>query len=489
MSLNARNDIFKLLSGSLLAKVFGVASTVIFARLLTKDQMAIFPVYLMLAGVPNLILTFGILSTFTRELPSLLREDFERARSLIATGSFIIFIGTIIPSLASYYWSEEIAVFAFRDASQAWIIKIMVPGFMAFMLSKIIEYVMWGRGQFGATSKVQIIESVVRPSATLILYFLLGYKGIVIGLVGAQFVMVAVGAYYIRDVLIGPVPVLYPVGKLIKESMPYYIGNYISFLRGDGDTLLVSTFLGPAALAEYYIAKILYSNVLLVQAAIDKVVLERLARFIRTPQFLDKVRQAHDQISQIAVPFVLLAIAVAPNALILLAGPRYADATWPTIVLLVAALVQFVAIPIDRAVFLSLPGYLRIAYSVIEAAGVVAAAVTLVPLIGITGMALARIIAPIGVCVFGLLLLWRRLGLELPFKALGTSLATALPGTVFVLLVTPKVHGIFAVASAVAIGASMWAVIFILLTYVFNRQLLAGISKEARQQWTTLVVR
>ena len=483
MADNARTDVAKLLSGSLLAKVFGLAATMVFARLLTKDQMAVFPAFLMLAGVPNLILTFGILSTFTREIPSLMRSDFQRARGMILTGSVVIFVGTILPSIAAYLFSDQVAMFAFRTTSLAWAVKIMVPGFMAFVVARIVEYVMWATGEFGATSKVQVVDSVVRPTTTLALYFLLGFKGIVIGLVIAQFVTMAVGVYCLRHLFRGGWPPAYSVRQLISESMPYYIGNYISFLRGDGDTLLVATFLGPAALAEYYVAKNLYANVILVQSSVDKVVLERLARFVRTPEFSDKVRQANTQISQIAIPFVLLAIAVAPNALRILAGPHYGEATWPAIILLVAAMVQFVAIPIDRAVFLSLPGYLRVAYSVCEAIGVTTAAVTLIPLIGLSGMSFARIIAPVGVYAFGLMLLRRRLKLTLSFEAALISLATSLPGTVLVLAEIPLAGRLLPAIGLTLAGMALWSVLFCILTYAINRRAYLTARRVGADYW------
>jgi O-antigen/teichoic acid export membrane protein len=89
----------------------------------------------------------------------------------------------------------------------------------------------------------------------------MGFPGIAVGLVLTQLVLAAVGLWYIRDVFAWPLPPVYPIGELLWESLPYYIGNYLSYLRGDGDNLLVTALLGPTALAEYYVAKTLYTNV------------------------------------------------------------------------------------------------------------------------------------------------------------------------------------------------------------------------------------
>ncbi|HEX3666465.1 MAG TPA: oligosaccharide flippase family protein [Rhizomicrobium sp.] len=476
---HALKDVSKLLSGSLLAKLFGIASLMLFARVLTKSQMAIFPAYLMLAEIPNLILTLGIFSTFTRRLPSLIRENPLHARSLILTGSALIVAGTILPSVAAFYWSDAVAEFAFKNAADGWIIRIMVPGFIAYVFSRIVEYVMWGRGQFGATSILQIIESVVRPLSVVSLYLLLGYRGIAVGLVLTQLVLASVGLWYVRDVFARPLPPIYPIRELIWESMPYYIGNYLSYLRGDGDNLLVTALLGPTALAEYYVAKTLYTNLLLLQTAIDKVALQRLAQFVTGRSFVSKVIELYGRIAQTTIPFMLLAVALAPCGMVVLAGSRYADATWPAILLLVALLVQFVTIPVDRAVFVGVPGYVRVGYAVFEAVAVVSSVALLVPFLGLAGVAAARIIAPTCVFLFGLLILHRRLGLVLPVEPAMIAVLSALPGTIFALFLFPHPHSAAsALAEAATIGGA-WSMLFLILSWILDRQLVESTAATA----------
>lgn len=479
MTTGAQKDVIKLVGGSAAAKLFGIASTMLFARLLTKDQMAVFPAFLMLAGLPVLFLTFGIFSAFIRDVPVLLRTDSRLVRSLIVTGSGVIILGTIVPTAAAYWWSDKVAEFVFRQADDGWIIRTMIPGFVAYMISKIAENVMWGRGQFGETSIVQIIESIVRPLATMTLYFSLGLKGIVIGLVTSQFIIAGVGFWYIRDIFIGPLPPLYPLGKLFSASMPYYIGNYLAYLRGDGDTFLVTALLGPVALAEYYLAKSLYSNVCLIWTAVDKVAVERLARFGNSASFNEKVRQLHVRISQTTIPFALFVIATAPGLIMLLGGSRYAGATGPAILLLVMALIQFAIIPVDRAVYIAVPGFLRVASSILEATLVVGTALLLAPSAGLMGVATARIIAPLGYCVFGVFVLYRRFGLSLPFNVSFLALMTGAPGTLLALFMTPAAHGLVGALERIALAAVIWAVSFLVVGYLANRVLVDFLADNA----------
>ena len=469
MSSTALGDISKLLSGSVLAKLFGVAALILFTRYLTKQEMAVFPAYLMLAGLCDLILTFGIFSQVLREIPTLCHEAPLKARSLAVTSSALILVGTILPAIAAFFFRQEIADLVFRDPGQGWVIAMIAPAFIGYVVSRITDFLMWGRGQFGATAVVQIAESVIRPICTISMFFIWGFPGIVMGLVVSQFILAAIGFYYVRDLFLGALPPLYPIGKLIRESMPYYLGNYLSYLRTDGDVVVVTSFMGPASLAEYYVAKTLYTNVSVILTTVDKVAVERLARFRHNEQFTAKVEELHIQISQLIVPMMMLIIAVAQPAMTVLAGARYGNATWPAVILLVSALIQFLSIPVDRSVFLQVPGSLRVVYAVVESTAVVLTAFALVPLLGLVGVGAARVMATALTMGFGLWLLKKKHNFLLSPGPPILSILAALPGTAIALVAAPRAMdpvGAFAIAAIITAG---WLLIFLILSYLFNR--------------------
>lgn len=480
---NAPKDVVKLLSGSVIATLFRICSTVIFARVLTKSQMAIFPTNLMLGGLIMLVLTFGIYAAFVRELPSLLRSDLTRARSLVITGTGFILAGTIIPCAACWLWSGTVAGFVFRDPTQSWVIQTLVPGFFAYVVTRTVDQIMQGCGRFGAISILQVLEASLRPIVTIALYFWLGYRGIVIGIALAQFVAALVSLWLIRDLFARPFPPLYPLRKLLSQSMPYYIGNYLSYFRGDGDSIFVTTFLGPAALAEYYVAKTLFMNMNLIWNAVDRVATERLARFVDTPAYPEKLKALHARTSQLLIPLSMLAIACAPGALVILAGVRYADAIWPAIVLLLASLAMFIAIPYDRGVYVALPGLIRLKFTVVEAVVTVVFAATLAPLAGIIGVAFARIAAPTGITLFGAHLLRRHLGIHLPLRPILLGFATAMPGTLLALIIGGHPHGTLAAVLSLAGSIIVWTTCFLLLAFALNRELLTTLATEATRRY------
>jgi len=477
ISKTASRDVLTLLSGSFIAKLIAMASITIFARALSKQEMAVFPAYFMLTGLSCLVLTLGIFSLFTRDIPSLLqRGEIEQMRSLAVTGSAVIILGTIPVILFSLYFGDAIAGLVFRDVDDGWIIKLMAPGFLAATISQIAEYMMWGRGQFGATSLVQMLQSFLRPIGTLTFYFWLGFPGVVVGLVVAEFISAGAGIWCIRDVVIGPLPAIYPLRRLVSESMPYYIGNYLTYFRGDGDSLFVTALLGPQALAEYYIAKILYTNAFLLMTAVDKVAVQRLARFIGTPAFLDTVRNLHVQISEVLIPFSLLLIALAPGLMTVIGGSRYANATWPAIVLLVAMLIQFIGVSYNRAIYVALPGTTRLKFTAIETLVVVVSTCVLAPLAGIIGAAFSRVIAALGIWLFGAFLLRRHLAAALPLRPTFIAVATGLPGTILVLLLSAPATGLRGAIILLLQSGTIWTAAFLGLTLVLNRPLIESLS-------------
>jgi O-antigen/teichoic acid export membrane protein len=265
------------------------------------------------------------------------------------------------------------------------------------------------------------------------------------------------------------------------------MGNYLSYFRTDGDNLLVTLLLGPAALAEYYVAKTLYTNMGLILAAADRVGAERLARHVGTENFRQTALQLHEQISSILIPFALFAVAVAPEALVVLAGPRYAGASWPATILLVVMLVQFVAIPFDRIVYVAVPGWVRFKFTFIEAVLAAASVVVLAPIAGLIGVAAARIIAPLGVCAFGAWIIFRHLEFSLPLKSTLRGLVAALPATCLALAMTPPIHSL---KQAILMGmgaAAIWTLSFIGITLLIDRRSIADMLASARQKYLAIL--
>ncbi len=466
----AVKDFSKLLSGNLLARAFGFAATMLFARVLTKEQLAIFPVYLMLNGIAVILLDCGITPLFSRLLPSLFREDVETARSLLWTGLAFVVAGALLVSASTALFASQIAGFVFKDTAQADVVAMLAPGFIAYAVTTGTSYVMVARAQFISASVIQVVESVVRPLLTVALFLALGVRGIVMALVAAQIIIAALSVYCVRDALFGRWPRVYSLRLLFSQSLPLYFDSYLFYLRGEGDNWLVSAFLGPQTLAAYYIAKTLFSAAVMILQSLDKVVVERFARHRNAAEEFDsRVQNLHAMTSQIVLPILLLAVALTPYLIVLLGGARYRDAAAPAVLLMMVALVQFLILPIDRAVFVALSPLYRLSKTALETVVVFASAMVLAPLASASGIAAARLLGEAAGGGYGWFLLGRRRGLKLALNGLWLSLLTASPGTILILLLAPRTASSVHAAIMIPALAAGWLAAFLILSYRFNR--------------------
>ncbi len=465
----AMRDLSKLLSGNVIARGVGFATTMLFARLLAKEQMAIFPVYLMLNGIAVIVLDFGVTPLFSRLLPSLLVEDFATARSLYWTGLVIVLGGAAIVSALTAHFAHPIALLLFHDSRHDVVISTLAIGFVAYALSTAVSYVMVARSQFSLTSVLQVVESLIRPVLAVAAFFLLGLEGIALALVAAQFVIAALSVWCIRDVLFGRIPKVFSPGVLFSQSLPFYFDSYLFYLRGEGDNWLVSLFLGPQALAAYFIAKTIFSATVMLLQSLDKVVVQRFGRHRNVQEeFNSRVRNFYSLTVQFAVPGLLLAIALTPLLVTILGGARYHSATVPAVLLMLVAMVQFLILPIDRAVFVALSPLYRLAKTALETAVVFVSAFLLAPLAAASGIAAARVIGEATGGVYGWMLLRRHRELVLNLRDLWLSLAAAGPGTVGILLLAPRPANALNAVLLAPVLALCWIVCFSVLARILN---------------------
>ena len=481
--MSAYRDLGKLLLGGAAIKLLGIAATLIFVRVLTKQELAVFPLYFMLRAVADRLLDFGITPYFIRVLPSFLREGRDRTRSLLFTGVPIVYAGLAVVTLLTFIFADTIAGLVLRDESSGWMIRIICLGFFPYTTTKMCEYVLWGRAQFGTLSFLQTLEAFVRPIAIVSLYLLFDLPGVVAAFVLVELIVSASYLYCIRDLFGGARPPRYPARLLLAQAFPLYVEGWLWYLRADGDNWLVSIFLGPAALAEYFVATIMVNQVTILFSSVDRVVVERLGRQLGRPDAIaEKALAVHARISQFVLPGILMLLALTPLAIVLIGGHAYESSIPPALVLMLVALGQFLFMPVDRSVFVGLAPRYRLYKTMVEAVVVFASAAILVPTAGLVGVAGARLAGQLAGGIYGLVILRRHLGLTLPFGEAWRTALTAIPGTILVLLLTAPVEG--GVVEIIATAAAMsvvWLGAFLLLVLLFNRPFLGALLAEIRR--------
>lgn len=384
----------RMVSADIVVKLVGVAVLAFYARYLTKEQLAVIPLYEMLGGMTTLFFGFGIFPTFVRSLPSVLRRDIQEAKSIVFTGCSIVITGAAIFSFGIFLYSREISVALLRSPAYSEIIELLSIGLFLSGLKTTTDYLLWSASRFRNISFVKILQAMLTAVVTVGLLMLYGIKGLILGMVIREAVCAGASLFFLRDILFSGVPCFYPARKLLMESLPFYFESYLLYLKSQGDYWIVSTFLGPASMAIYYIAKRLYDMLLTMFGSLDQVITARLSSKRENKAELEEsLTKLFSVITMIIFPLVFFIIGVTPAFISVIAGKGYEGSVLPSIILCMAVIIQFIWAPFGRAVFVVRPPSTRFILSLIEALGLIISLASLAPLFNVTGVALGRLIS------------------------------------------------------------------------------------------------
>lgn len=454
-----------LVSADFLSKFIGIAVLAFYARYLSKDDLAVLPVYDMVGAMGAVVFSFGIFPTFVRTLPSLLSSDRAKARAIMVTGIAVIVPGLVCYSVVVAGLAEFISNAFFKEGRYAALIRIMAVGFFAVGVRTITDYLLWSSGRFSRMATVKVVQSLMNALVAAGLLLIWGLKGLVIGLVLRDVTAAALSVFFLGDILFtGPLIIDSP-RKLIRESLPYYLESYVLYFKERGDTLIVATFLGPSLLAVYYIARRLYDALLTVFNSVDRVITAGLSGKRQSPAeveaHLEKVLTA---VSQLLLPFVMFCLGMVPLFIRLVAGPRYVAAIIPGAILCLALAVQFTWSPVGRAIFVLRPPMTRFKLSLVEATSLIVWLSALVPLLQVVGVAAARLLAALTIGVTAYVVAGRFVRVNGLGKAfLASAGASVLMGSVMLVgqVLQPKME----LAPVFVFGG---IVVFLIFTSIFN---------------------
>lgn len=480
-------DISKLIFGNVAIKIIGIGMLIFYARTLTKQEMAIFPVYFMLSDLASLVLSFGIFPTFIKRLPSLFIEDITQAKKMIFTGSMIVILGTVLVSGFVYFFSVDVTQVILKNVVSPQLVRIMTIGFVALSVMKVADHILWAKRCFGKKTILAVLESILRPCSTVAFYLLYGIKGVVVGLVLSQILLAVVSLFFIRDVLLVRLMGFCSMKELLKESLPFYLESYLMYFRREGDNWLVSTMLGAETLSVYYIAKTVYTTFFMFYSSVDQVTTERLAQSMGDLQVLKKnVQELHRTLVQTTIPVFLLSVSLLPIAVPLIAGGQYSGAIIPASILLFALLVQFLRIPISRTIFVAARPRDRLVSTLIDSLVLLPSLVVFTPVFGVEGVAGARLFAQLMGGIWGLWYVNKKMRISFGGNVVALSVITSVPGTFLCLIFQKDLHLVNPVLFRIIILISCWLLLFLSLTYWLNRSLFDQLNKFVSGRITNL---
>lgn len=245
----------KLLSSQGIITLSSIGFMLIIVRILTKEEMATFAVFGILAGIINVFTGFGLATTCIREVPELVaRNQYKRACSMIKTAFLNQIVFSSILSLATFVFAEKISLIFLKTYDFSFVIKIMSIGFFLASLFNFLSLIMRAVQKFGSLSLTSIIMNVSQRVLSILLFFILGLKGYIIGYTCGYSVGVILFIFYLKKWLFVKTD-LYPYRKLIIFSFPYYISSFVRYALMHVDQFIIGVLLEPTYLASYFVAR------------------------------------------------------------------------------------------------------------------------------------------------------------------------------------------------------------------------------------------
>lgn len=458
-------SLLQLTSANVAIKFLGVLMLALFTRYLSKEELAILPMYEMLVSLSGHFAGFGLQPTFIRLLPSKYSENYDEARGLIFSGGLLFICGAMVYACGIFFLSGWLSPILFKRLDFAYLIKIASLGFFFVSLKNISHLVLWSKSRFDKISLVQIITAVGRMVFVGGFMLLWGVKGMTLGLVLNELLGAVVSLYFIRDILLGPRVPFYPAGNLLKQSLPFYFEGFLIYFRNQGDNWIVATTLGPATMAIYFVAKRLPMMMRMFIESLDKVVTSEISKRKNNPEEMEDYIQRLFLInSHISLPGTIFVMGVAPLFILIVAGQAYMASIIPCIILCTIMPLQILQIPLGRGIFVIHPPMVRVSMTVIETVVLLLALSLLGPLMGVNGIALSRVVAAASALVMALLVLKRTIGLGLPWgqAALSTTFSVAMAGTMWGLQVWNNS------LPATPVYTLAGILVFLVLVHIFN---------------------
>jgi len=175
------------------------------------------------------------------------------------------------------------------------------------------------------------------------------------------------------------------------------------YFRSQGDHLIVVSFLGVKLLAVYYIARKIYDSLQTFFDSLDKVVTENLTKERANKKvFEERIYKLFSLNAYFMIPSIFIIIGLIPFFIDLLGGSTCQEAVVPSIILCFTLLVQFYwGITIGRSIFIFKSSTSRFKLTLVESVFLMLFLLIFTNIIGIVGIALARLLATIFAGVYG----------------------------------------------------------------------------------------
>jgi len=375
-----------------------VGAFAIIARLISREEMGILAVLLLLVAAVQVLAGLGLGVTATKLVASFdAMEERDKMRRTSYSCLIINVLATTVLVVALYLSADRLAVFLLGSSSNANLLRLLTLEIAATSVNGPLVSVLAGLKRFREISLVSVTAFATRQ--ILVVFFLelgLGLPGLVIGYgIGDSLNSLALFGYTRK--FLGALTADFGFTHLLKFSAPLLIRDAASFAWTWFDRALLLPLVALSQLGAYNVAVTAFGILNSAPQAISGTLFPYYSHFYpdesktaKTEDLENAVTKASRYVSLFTIPLCLGLAATALPATTLLAGNIYADAAYPLAILSVSLAAGCLVRALSEIFVVLGRAKTSAAVTITSVFLSVLVGVALVPSLGILGASVAR---------------------------------------------------------------------------------------------------
>lgn len=349
-------DFLNLFSANIISQILSLLSFAFYARYFTKIEITAIPIYLTIGSLGAVVFGFGLFPLSLKLIPSLVKSNLVEAHSISKTMIIVNVLGGTFFTLICYVNAEALSLCFFNDAIYTTAIQLMCVGFFFVTMQTCNTYLFKAYSRFKDLSKIMFYKSLFQVATTVLLSLLIGWKGLIIGLICSSIFEYVTSIYFLQDIYTySGRP--YSFRKLFSESWSFYLESYLMYARREGDILIVTTMLGSESLSIYYVAKKVLTGINTIYSSLYNVLITRLSALRDDFSAFKKEIQIIFKIQiYLLLPIMVVFIVFVPWLILLLGGKEYDSSVLPSSFLVTSPYFRyFFVLSFNAIIFIFLP--------------------------------------------------------------------------------------------------------------------------------------
>ncbi len=245
----------KLFTSQFIQNIFLMGFGIYFAHVLSVEEMAVVALFFLFTSLTPTVASIGLIDLLLWKLPIYLSNKEENeAGSLIKTIFIIQFLVSFVLSFLMIFFAKDISMIFLKTTEYAFQIQIIGLGSHIQTLINFFDAVIRSMQQFGKLAKAKFVANVISRIVALILFFIMGFNGYLVGLLIGSLLTLIMLVYYTRHLISLSSIICKDYMSIIRFSFPYYLSNITRYLLINADKYIIGLFLSPSYLATYFVA-------------------------------------------------------------------------------------------------------------------------------------------------------------------------------------------------------------------------------------------